>query len=305
MSTSRPQAALEALLRFLAPVDADEDRDRAWGQNIDDIDREMIERTIARMDPLFCPSGPFPCDVAGLESVPDGPVLIVSNHSGGLLIPDAWGLGWVWYQNMGLERPLHGLAHEMMFKVRGTGEPMAKLGALRAGPEVGLEALRDWKHSVAVMPGGDRDVYRPYSRRFEVDFAGRRGYARLALKAGVPIVPVAHSGAHETLIVLRRGTRIARWTGIRKAVRAEIFPISLSFPWGLTVGPLPNLPVPARFRYRFCPPVQIESSPVAEPSKAQVDELDRRVRAAMQAELDVLRDETPSLAERLRYGLRR
>ncbi|MCO4771590.1 MAG: 1-acyl-sn-glycerol-3-phosphate acyltransferase [Deltaproteobacteria bacterium] len=305
MPRSRSKAALKRVLRFLSPVDGDEDRQRAWGQNVDDLDREALERAIARMDPLFCGSGPYPVEVAGMEHVPPSPVLLVSNHSGGLLIPDAWGLGWLWYQHMTVERPLHGLAHEMMFKVRGTGAPMARLGALRAGPVVALEALRDRRHDIAVMPGGDLDVYRPYRDRFRVDFGGRKGYAKLALRAGVPIVPVAHSGAHETLIVLARGRRIAQATGIRRAARAEIFPISLTVPWGLTVGPLPNLPVPARFRYRFGPPVQISSEPTAEPTHASVDELDRRVRGALQAQLDQLRVETPSIQERLRYGLRR
>lgn len=304
MPTSRRSAALARALKFLSPVDADEERDRAWGQSIDDLDRPSLMRMISRMDPLFNERGPYPIEVVGLDSLPPPPTLLVSNHSGGLLIPDAWGLGWAWYRGMGLDRPLHGMAHELMFKVRGTGEPMAKLGALRAGPKVGIEALRDWKRDIAVMPGGDRDVFRPYRDRFQVSFAGRKGYAKLALKAGVPIVPVAHSGAHATLIVLARGARIARITGINRAVSAESFPISLTFPWGLTLGPIPNVPVPARFRYRFGQAVQLEDVPIAEPSQAQIDELDRRVRAAMQAQLDLLRVETPGMLERLRYGLR-
>ena len=301
---SRRNAALARILQFIAPVDSDEGRDRAWGQNIEDLDREFLERTVSRMDPLFCTSGPYPIEVTGIEDMPPPPTLLVSNHSGGLLIPDAWGLGWIWYQKMGLDRPLHGLAHEMLFKVRGTGQPMAQLGALRAGPSVALEALRDWRHDIAVMPGGDVDVFRPYRDRFRIDFGGRKGYAKLALKAGVPIVPIAHSGAHETLIVLARGSRIARMTGIKKAARANIFPISLTFPWGLTVGPLPNVPVPARFRYRFGSAVQLADKPVPEPTQAQIDELDRRVRSAMQAQMDQLRVETPTIADRLRHGLR-
>ena len=43
------------------------------------------------------------------------------------------------------------------------------------------------------MPGGDRDTWRPYSKRYDVCFAGRKGYARLAIKAGVPIVPIANA----------------------------------------------------------------------------------------------------------------
>jgi hypothetical protein len=112
---SRRCAALARFLQFVAPVDSDEGRDRAWGENVEDLDRELLERTLARMDPLFCGSGPYPIEVTGIENIPPPPTLLVSNHSGGLLIPDAWGLGWVWYEKMGLDRPLHGLGHEMMF----------------------------------------------------------------------------------------------------------------------------------------------------------------------------------------------
>ena len=293
------------MLDFLAPVDAEEDRDRAWGESIEDRDPAMIERAVGLLSPLFCPTGPFPVETKGLHLVPDSPTLVVGTHSGGLWVLDAWGLGWLWYEHFGVDRALHGLGHEMFFKVRGTGAPMARLGAVKAGPKVGIEALRDWRHDVAVLPGGDHDVYRPYADRFRVDFGGRKGYARLALEAGVPITPMAHSGAHETLVVLRRGERLARRMGIDKVVRARIFPISVSVPWGLTVGPWPFVPVPARFRYRFGRPVQIEDQPVPEPTRAQVDELDRRVQASIQRMLDQLRVQTPTIPERLRFGLRR
>ena len=301
---SAPHAAIAKILDFLAPGPATPGRGRAWGQSLSDYDPDAVARAMTRLSGLYCESGPYPCDVQGLDSIPDAPVLVVSNHSGGLLIPDAWGLCFVWHRHYRLQRPLHGLGHEMLFKVRGTGEPLARLGALRAGPRVAIEALRDWRRDVAVMPGGDSDVFRPYGDRFRVGFSGRKGYAKLALQSGAAIVPVVNSGAHETLIVLARGARIARATGLRKATRSEVFPISLSVPWGLTIGPWPNLPVPARFRYRFGAPIQLEGDAIEAPSRAQVEELDRRVRTAMQSLLDGLREETPSIGTRLRHGLR-
>ncbi len=281
------------------------DREHAWGEDPNDLDKEAIGRAIARLAPLFCPSGPYPCETEGMDLIPSSPVLLVSNHSGGVMIPDAWGLGYIWYEHFGLDRPLHGMGHEMLFKVRATGRPFARIGALRASRKLAIEALRDWRHDIAVMPGGDVDVFRPYRDRFKVAFGGRKGYARLALQAGVPIVPLVNSGAHETLIVLRQGRRIARALGLRRFARTDVFPISLSIPWGLTIGPVPNLPVPARFRYRFGSPLQLEAAPVADPSHSQVEELDRRVRATMQELLDQLEVDTPNIRERFRYGLRR
>ncbi|HSQ58966.1 MAG TPA: hypothetical protein VLT84_00805, partial [Acidobacteriota bacterium] len=141
-----------------------------------------------------------------------------------------------------------------------------------------------------VMPGGDIDTWRPWKDRYKVRFDGRTGYARTALRAGVPVVPIAHAGSHETLVVLTDGRRLARRLGLRDIARAEIFPIHLSFPFGLTIGPVPHIPVPVCLRYRVAPPVMpvVKLEAGEEPSDDAVREMDRRVRDALQAELDVL-----------------
>jgi len=107
-----------------------------------------------------------------------------------------------------------------------------------------------------VMPGGDVDTWRPYSKRYEVCFAGRTGYAKLALKAGVPSHPMANAGAHETLIVLTDGAPESRGRcGLHEFARSDIFPVHLSLPWGIAVGPWPHIPLPSRLRYRIGAPV--------------------------------------------------
>ncbi len=275
-----------------------------WGDDVGHHDPEAVAKAVERLAPLFRESGPYPCEAQGLEHFPDEPVLVVSNHSGGLMIPDVWGLGYVWYTHFGASRPVHSLAHEMIFKTEPTAKFFARIGVLRASREVAHACLHDHRHDLLVLPGGDRDVFRPYRDRFKVAFGGRKGYAKTALRAGVPIIPVANSGAHETLIVLRSGRRIAKALGLHALVRADVFPITLSVPWGLSVGPLPNVPVPARFRYRFGAPIRIEDEPIAEPTQAQIEALDERVRESMQALLDQLADETPSIRQRLRKGLR-
>src|ERR1700749_1055823 len=106
-----------------------------------------------------------------------------------------------------------------------------------------------------VMPGGDLDTWRPYSQRYRVRFSGRTGYARTALRAGVPIVPMANAGAHETLIVLSDGRRLAKALHLQELARASIWPVHLSLPWGLAIGPWPHIPVAALPRYRIGPAV--------------------------------------------------
>ena len=59
--------------------------------------------------------------------------------------------------------------------------------------------------ALLVYPGGDWEVHRPSWERNKVDFAGRKGFVRLALDAGVPIVPVVSIGGQETALFLSRG----------------------------------------------------------------------------------------------------
>ncbi|MEM6928910.1 MAG: hypothetical protein AAF602_18365, partial [Myxococcota bacterium] len=88
-----------------------------------------------------------------------------------------------------------------------------------------------------------------------------------------------------------RGRRLARAMGIPRIVRAEVWPIHLSLPWGLAVGPVPHLPLPVRFDYRFGAPVPFPDGyhPGRPVSEALVVAYDLAVRDALQAELDGLR----------------
>ena len=265
------------------------------GRDPDDFDEKYLGEIIERMKLLFGERHRyFRVSVHGWENVPPAPALIVSNHSGGTSIPDAWGLGFAWHTHFALKRPIHVLAHEMVFAVHSVGRMFARAGVLRAQPELGQRVLGEWRRDLLVMPGGDVDVWRPYRERYQVKFAGRKGYARLALRSGVPIVPVANAGAHETLRVLTDGAPLARLLRFPQLFRASIFPVSLSIPWGLTIGPWPHIPTPARLRYRIGPPVLPEGGPWEagrEPTEADVAAYDTKVRRAMQELLDQLRDE--------------
>jgi 1-acyl-sn-glycerol-3-phosphate acyltransferase len=218
--------------------------------------------------------------------------MVVSNHSGGTTIPDVWGFGFAWYAAFGVDRPIHPLAHEFILSTRATARFFGRRGVLRAGRGVAREVLTRWHRDLLVMPGGDLDTWRPYRERWQVRFGGRTGYARTALQAGVPIVPVANAGAHETLYVLSDGRRIARALRLHQLTRASVWPVHLSLPWGLAIGPLPHLPIPTRLRYRIGEPiVPPPLAPGEEPTEETVLAVDTAVRAAVQALLDQLRAE--------------
>jgi diacylglycerol/phytol O-acyltransferase len=256
-------------------------------------DPDAVAQVLRFAGKFFGPGKYFQLSVRGLEHVPAQPAMIVSNHSGGTSIPDVWGFGYSWYQHFGNSRPIHPLAHEMILSTRTTARFFGRIGVLRAGRGVAYDVLTRWRRDLLVMPGGDMDTWRPYRDRYKVQFGGRTGYARTAIKAGVPIVPVANAGAHSTLLVLSDGQGLARALGLRKLTRASVFPISVSFPWGLTIGPWPHLPIPATLRYRFgAPIVPPPCAPDAEPDDNTVREVDAAVRAAVQRLLDDLRDDS-------------
>jgi 1-acyl-sn-glycerol-3-phosphate acyltransferase len=276
--------------------------DTAVGTRHDDIDVGLILDSLRRTRYLINDQRAyFRTTVHGWENVPSEPSLIVANHSGGTSVPDAWGLGLSWYREFGIGRPLHTLAHEMVFALKLTADPLSKLGILRANKELAYEVLTNWKRDLLVMPGGDIDTWRPWKERYNVRFSGRKGYVRLALRAGVPIVPIAHAGAHNTLIVLTDGQKIAEKLRLKKMFRASVFPIHLSLPMGLSFGPTPHIPIPMKLRYRVAPPIMPPESLALgeEPDQALVAEVDEAVRTALQRELDQLREESPPVRERV------
>jgi 1-acyl-sn-glycerol-3-phosphate acyltransferase len=261
-----------------------------WGTSPDDFDARAVEGTLARLDRVLGPGRYFGLDVRGWENVPsEPPAMLVSNHSGGTTIPDVWGLIGAWYRRFGTARPLHPMAHEMVLSNRVTGPFFAARGVLRGSQKLAHEVIGTWRRDLLVMPGGDRDTWRPYWKRYKVEFAGRVGYARVAIQAGVPIVPVAHAGAHETLLVLTDGRAIARLLRLKELARAEIFPIHLSLPWGLGIGPLPHIPIPVRLRYAIGPAIAPPAhANGGEPREEDVRALDAEVRRSVQHLLDEL-----------------
>ncbi len=285
---SRRRREKASVLRWLHPEGVD------WGSNVADFDPGAVEQVRRWMGLLFGKRRYFRLSVRGWENVAPAPAMVVSNHSGGTLILDMWGLGYAWYTHFGTARPLHPAAHEMVLGNRFTGAFFARRGVVRADKRVGKRVLANWREDLLVMPGGDLDVWRPFHKRYDVNFAGRTGYARLALSAGVPVIPVANVGAHETLLVLSDGSAFAKALRLPELARANIWPVHISFPWGLTFGPWPHIPPPVHLRYRFgvaIRPHQVDLGPGEEPSEDQVLAFDALVRAGVQEQLDRLRED--------------
>lgn len=200
----------------------------------------------------------FRAEVSGFERVPeDGPVMFVGNHSGGNMTPDSmvFMLGFNTY--FGVERPIYALAHSLVTSWPIVGRLAKRWGIITAGPNAASAALKTGA-SVLVYPGGDVDTHRPWTARHEIRFDGRRGFLRLAKRAGVPIVPVVSVGGQDTYLPLTDGQAAARFLRLDKLARLKVLPVSLALPWGLNVGDfLGHIPLPAKIRMEVLEPIDV------------------------------------------------
>jgi 1-acyl-sn-glycerol-3-phosphate acyltransferase len=228
----------------------------------------------------------FRAEVRDLGNVPaDRPVLLVGNHSGGNVIVDTFIFSLAFSTYFGVERPFHQLAHNLAIAWPIAGEMLRKSGTMSASHEHAEEALAAGA-PVLVYPGGDWETHRPSWEGSKVDFAGRKGFIRLALDAGVPIVPVVSIGGQETALFLSRGAGIAEALRLDKLLRLKVLPISIALPWGLNVGDFAgHIPLPAKITIEVLPPIDLEREFGPEPD---IDEVYAHVTAQMQEALDGL-----------------
>jgi 1-acyl-sn-glycerol-3-phosphate acyltransferase len=213
----------------------------------------MEPHTRARLLPwmdTFCRY--FDAEVRGFEHVPkSGPVLFIGNHSGGLLTPDTTALITSWYRNR--IDPLTLLGLDAVFYIPGFGALASSVGVVPASHDNARRALEAGR-GLVVYPGGAHEVYRPWRDRNRVDFGGHKGFVRMALRAGIPVHPVIGHGGHENIVVLARGSRLSRWSGLA-SMRVQVCPIVLQIPWGISTPAAPPLPLPTKITVQIDKPI--------------------------------------------------
>jgi 1-acyl-sn-glycerol-3-phosphate acyltransferase len=221
-------------------------------------------------------------------------VLLVGSHNGGMASPDLHMMAYDWFRRFGTQRLVYGLMHAYAWKLGSyTSELAEKAGAIIAHPKMAIAAL-DSNASVLVYPGGQYDMFRPHSQRYKIHFANNKGFIKLALQKEVPIIPVISVGAHDTLIILGDFYHVVQqlnqW-GLPWLldIDPKVFPIYLGLPWGLSVGPLPNFPLPVEIHTRICPPIMFEKyGKEAAKDRNYVTECYHLVHTQMQQDLDRL-----------------
>jgi 1-acyl-sn-glycerol-3-phosphate acyltransferase len=254
-----PLGPAEAYARMAAAVGEDLAAAAIPGRERDPFllrDPAYIERTLPALrmtSELY-----FRADVRGLEHIPpEGPVLLVGNHSGGTWIADTFVFAQHFYDHFGAQRRFHQLAHDLVFKVPGLRALVERYGTVPASPENMTRAL-DRDAALLVYPGGDHETFRPSWESDRVDFAHRTGFVQLALEHGVPIVPVVSIGGQETALFLGRGRRIARALKLDRSMRLKVLPPAIGPPFGLTILDLPGrIPLPAKISIRVGRPIDL------------------------------------------------
>ena len=176
--------------------------------------------------------------VEGAELLPTGPFIIVANHAGALPLD-----GPVLHLALQRERPdlpqSRWLLEDQVFHAPFVGVLANRLGAVRANPENAMRLLEEGR-PVMVFPEGFHGLAKPFSERYQLRRFGRGGYVKIALRAGVPIVPAAIIGGEESMPLLGK-------------IPGGLF--------GVEYLPLTLPPLPARWHIRFAAPISLEGAP--------------------------------------------
>lgn len=206
---------------------------------------------------------------SGLEHIPKtGPAILAANHTGWLGLDYALTVYSV-YEATG--RIPRGLVHDAWFQNPATAQFARKVGLTQVSKDAMAHALEDG-HLVMVFPEGEKGAFRPASDYMVEEFA--RGFVRVALQTGAPVIPVAVLGGEEANPV---GSRIESYQDLLKM--------------GI---PLPKnvFPKPVKWRIRFLPPVSFGTlGPGDVKDSAAMHEVAEQVRAKIQAELRTLKTE--------------
>jgi 1-acyl-sn-glycerol-3-phosphate acyltransferase len=248
--------------RDLLPAIEAERRVTDWGRS------ERIEGLLDRTVYDFLYHLWFRVDVEGIENVPsDGGALLVSNHAGALP-PDAAMIAKAIKEEHPEPRPLHLTAEHFFKGYPGFSMLVPKMGGVAAHPANAQRLLQDEQQLVLVFPEGRKGTEKLFKDRYRLRRFGRGGFVRTAMRAQVPIVPIALVGAEEAQPVFAHLNPLRRLTGLIYA------PVS------------PLFYLPAKFTIRFLEPVPThEMGEDAHEDRGLVQTVAQDIRARIQEEL--------------------
>jgi 1-acyl-sn-glycerol-3-phosphate acyltransferase len=255
--------------------------DPARRSDVDEWGRSERMRSLARRlyDPVY--RHWFRVEWEGLEKIPtSGGALLIANHAGA--IPsDAPAIMHGLERELG--RPVYGLADFWFRTIPVVGTLWSRTGGVPAHPDNAYRLLHDQQQLALVFPEGTKATSKTYRDRYRLRRFGRGGFVEIAMRAGVPVVPIAVVGAEESMpIMFRIG-------GLARVLNVPYFPVTAN---ALVMGPLGYaVYFPVKMKMRVLDPVSFDVEPGLERySRSRVMEEAEAVRGRLQdALLDMLR----------------
>ncbi len=259
-------------LRALLPASEEERSLDDWGRS---------ERVMSLLEPAlnFYYRYWFRVETEGIENVPsEGGALLVSNHSGALP-PDAPMLMQAIRNEHPHPRPLYLLGEHWFKGYPGIGMLTNKIGMVAAHRENAQRLLYDESRLAIVFPEGQKGTRKVYWQRYRLRRFGRGGFVRTAIRARVPIVPIALIGGEEAMPIFAHLRVMQRLSGL------IYFPLNHAFPhFGLAAG---LMYMPAKFKIRFLEPLDMsEYPPETADDPAEIQAIAEGIRTRIQLELD-------------------
>lgn len=284
----RSEAAGWPALRRAAAALRDKARKPARPHDLDARDPRFIEAVRPFMDTLY--DGYFRAETEIEEDLPqEEPMLAVANHNGMSGTPDMFCIMTAYWRRYGTGQAAYGLMHDFPFRVPLGGPWLNGCGAIAACQKNAHAALERGAR-VLVFPGGDIDACKPFRERYQIRFAGRRGFLRVAIRAGVRIAPIVSVGGHESLFLVSDGRSIAQALRLPQLVRSNVFPIGFALPYGVIFGnPVPHLPPPVKIHTRFLAPIDLALPRSAADDPDALEAAYTRVVGAMQRAMDEMK----------------
>jgi 1-acyl-sn-glycerol-3-phosphate acyltransferase len=286
MASGRPVIGQKNRSTAIVPIritaEEAEDQEDLRLSDVDEWGRSERTRALARAiyEPIY--SKWFRAEWDGLEKIPtEGGALLVANHAGAIPSDAPVIMHGIEKE---LERPVYGLADYFFRTVPFVGTLWARSGGVSARPANAYRLLKEQKQLALVFPEGTKGPSKSFTDRYQLRRFGRGGFVEIAMRAGVPVIPIAVVGSEEAMPVILRLPTLARAIGV------PYVPITANL---LAFGPLGVVaPFPAKFKLRVLDPVRFDVPADQERySKSRIMEESEHIRSQLQeAVYDMLRD---------------
>ena len=224
----------------------------------------------------------FRVDTYDIERVPQGRVLLIANHAGQFAYDGAM-LMIAMLLEAALPRLARGMGEYFLWRMPWMGIQASRMGTMVGTPENCIKML-EAEECVMVFPEGARGANKPFRKRYQLQRFGK-GFMRLALETGTPIVPVGIVGSEE------QQPGFANLESFGRRFNLPSFPITISSPWLGPLGPIFALPV--KYHVYFGEPLHFEGD--ANEEDAVIEEKVDVVKAAMAELLARGRAERPGI----------